>query len=204
MGPSFGAIWRGCAVLRVLRRGEEGEQLPELVLTESGPGLMWSLIECRLLHRGGGALWDAQNLTQSRRDAESFWEQAMFEETFENQISGKIIGCAIEAHRGLEAGLLESAYEECLCYKLERANLKYAGQIPLPVIYKGVNLECYKMDIVVENSVIIELKAVERILPMHEAQLLSYLKIYNKKIGLLLNFHVATLKNGLKRIVNNL
>jgi len=129
----------------------------------------------------------------------------MFEETPENKITEKIIGCAIEVHRNLGLGLLESAYEECLCYELAQKGLQYKRQVSLPVIYKGVNLDCgYKMDVIVENSVIVELKAVERILPVHEAQLLSYLKLYGKKLGLLINFHVPILKNGLKRIANNL
>jgi GxxExxY protein len=126
-------------------------------------------------------------------------------DTFENRLTEKIIGCAIEVHKGLGPGLLESAYEECLCYELNAANLKLERQVSLPVIYKDVNLDCgYRMDIVVENTVIVEIKAIERILPVHEAQLLSYLKLYNKKVGLLLNFHVSILKSGLKRMVNNL
>lgn len=133
----------------------------------------------------------------------------MFEETNEtqklNRFTEKIIGCAIEVHRNLGPGLLESAYEECLCFELNQAGLKYERQVSLPVIYKGIKLECgYRIDIIVENSVIVELKTVEKILPVHEAQLLSYLKLYNKKVGLLLNFHVSILKNGLKRMVNNL
>jgi GxxExxY protein len=122
-----------------------------------------------------------------------------------NQITEKIIGCAISVHRSLGPGLLESAYEECLCFELTQNKLEFDRQVPLPVIYKGVKLDCgYRIDVVVENLVIVELKAVERILPVHEAQLLSYLKLYDKKIGLLINFHVPILKSGLKRIVNNL
>jgi GxxExxY protein len=133
----------------------------------------------------------------------------MFEETPEsqkiNRITEKIIGCAIEVHRNLGPRLLESAYEKCLCYELTQAGFGYKQQLPLPVIYKGINLECgYRMDVVVEDLVIVEIKAIERILPVHEAQLLSYLKLYNKKVGLLMNFHVPMLKSGLKRIVNNL
>lgn len=135
-------------------------------------------------------------------------ENEMFELSEEekrlNQITEKIIGCAIEVHKGLGPGLLESAYEECLCYELNRIGLKFARQVPLPVIYKGVKLDCsYRMDIVVENSVIVEVKAVENLIPVHDAQLLSYLKLYDKKVGLLMNFHVPILKKGLKRIVNN-
>jgi GxxExxY protein len=129
----------------------------------------------------------------------------MFEETPENKITEKIIGCAIEVHKGLGPGLLESAYQECLCYELAQVGLMFEYELPLPVIYKGVKLDCgYRMDVVVENLIIVEIKAVERILPVHEAQLLSYLKLYNKRLGLLLNFHVPVLKSGLKRIANNL
>jgi len=133
----------------------------------------------------------------------------MFEETPEsqkiNRITEKIIGCAIEVHRNLGPGLLESAYEKCLCYELTQAGFEYKQPLPLPVIYKGINLECgYRMDVVVEDLVIVEIKAIERILPVHEAQLLPYLKLYNKKVGLLMNFHVPMLKSGLKRIVNDL
>ena len=121
-----------------------------------------------------------------------------------NNLREKIIGCAIEVHRIIGPGLLESAYEECLCYELSQAGIRFERQVPLPVIYKGVKLDCgYKMDIVVEGLVIVELKAVERIIPVHEAQLLSYLKLYDKKVGLILNFHVPRLRDGLKRIVNN-
>jgi GxxExxY protein len=120
-----------------------------------------------------------------------------------NQITEKIIGCAISVHRGLGPGLLESAYEECLCYELTEAILKFGRQVALPVIYKGVKLDCgYRMDLVVENLVIVEIKAVENIIPVHEAQLLSYLKLANKPIGLLMNFHVSVLKNGIRRIRN--
>ena len=100
----------------------------------------------------------------------------MFEETPEsqkiNRITEKIIGCAIEVHRNLGPGLLESAYEKCLCYELTQVGFEYKQQLPLPVIYKGINLECgYRMDVVVEDLVIVEIKAIERILPVHEAQL---------------------------------
>ncbi len=121
-----------------------------------------------------------------------------------DSITEKIIGAAISVHRVLGPGLLESAYEECLCFELGQIGLSFERQVPLPVVYKEVQLNCgYKMDIVVERSVVVELKAVERIIPVHEAQLLSYLKLAGLKVGLLLNFHVPVLKNGLKRIVNN-
>ena len=121
-----------------------------------------------------------------------------------NSITEKIIGCAVEVHRALGPGLLESAYEECLCYELSQTGLKFHRQVELPIAYKGVNLDCgYRMDVVVEDSVIIEIKAVERIHSIHGAQLLSYLKLHNKKVGLLLNFHVPVLKSGIKRVVND-
>lgn len=121
-----------------------------------------------------------------------------------DQITEKIIGSAIAVHKALGPGLLESAYEECLCFELAEAGLEFKRQVALPVVYKGVKLDCgYRMDVVVEESVIIETKAVERIVPVHEAQLLSYLKLTGIKVGLLLNFHVPVLKSGIKRIVNN-
>jgi GxxExxY protein len=114
-----------------------------------------------------------------------------------------VIGGAIVVHRALGPGLLESAYEECLCFELKEAGLSFERQVPLPVIHKGIKLDCgYRMDIVVEHKVVIEVKAVEKLTPVHEAQLLSYLKLGNKLVGLLLNFHTPILKSGLKRIVN--
>lgn len=128
----------------------------------------------------------------------------IYEKPLEDKITETITGCGIEVHKILGPGLLESAYEECLCYELSQKNLSFRRQVDLPVIYKGVQLDCgYRMDLVVENLVIIEIKAIEKILPIHEAQLLSYLKLYNKTVGLLLNFHTSVLKNGLKRIVND-
>ena len=119
-------------------------------------------------------------------------------------ITEKIIGAAIAVHRELGPGLLESAYEECVCFELGQLGLGVERQVPLPVHYKEVKLDCgYRMDIVVEHLVIVELKAVERIIPVHEAQLLSYLKLAKLRVGLLLNFHTPVLKSGLKRIVNN-
>ncbi|HMJ07503.1 MAG TPA: GxxExxY protein [Pyrinomonadaceae bacterium] len=121
-----------------------------------------------------------------------------------DKLTEKIIGSAIEVHRSLGPGLLESAYEECLCFELGQIGLHFERQVRLPVIYKDVRLDCgYRMDVVVENAVVLEIKAVERLIPVHEAQLLSYLKLSNMRVGLLMNFHVSTLKSGLKRIVNN-
>ena len=117
-----------------------------------------------------------------------------------NQITEKIIGCAIEVHKELGPGLLESAYEECLFYELKRAGLNAERQVPAPVVYKDIKLDCgYRMDILVEKRVIIELKTVDAIIPVHEAQILTYMKFAKKEIGLLINFNVTLLKNGIKR-----
>ncbi|NDV45907.1 GxxExxY protein [Paludibacter sp. 221] len=117
-----------------------------------------------------------------------------------NKITEIIIGCAIEVHRNLGPGLLESTYEECLVYELNKTGLNVVRQVPLPVVYKEIKLECgYRIDILVEDSVIIELKSVENFTSVHEAQILTYMKIANKPIGLLINFNVALLKNGIKR-----
>ena len=120
-----------------------------------------------------------------------------------NFLTEKIIGCGIEVHRAIGPGLLESAYEECLCYELAQHGLNFRRQVPLPVVYKEVKLDCgYKLDMIVEDAVILEIKAVDRLISIHEAQLLSYLRMLNLKVGLLLNFHSAVLKDGIKRIVN--
>jgi GxxExxY protein len=120
-----------------------------------------------------------------------------------DELSGEVIGAAIEIHRALGPGLLESAYEECLCHELQLRNLRFERQVALPVHYKTVRLDCgYRLDVVVENRLIIELKTVEKLLPIHDAQLLTYLKMTGLKTGLLINFNVAILKEGLKRISN--
>jgi GxxExxY protein len=120
-----------------------------------------------------------------------------------DQISSRIIGAAIEVHRHLGPGLLESAYQACLAFEVKQFGLKVEEQKPLPVVYKQVKLDCgYRLDIVVEDEVVVEVKAIEKLLPIHEAQLLSYLRLTRKRVGLLMNFHVPVLKNGLKRIVN--
>ena len=116
-------------------------------------------------------------------------------------LTGDIIGAAIEVHRALGPGLLESAYELCLMYELRLRRLNVEHQKPLPIFYKDVILDCgYRLDIVVENQVIVEIKAVSGIAPIHEAQLLSYLKMSNYKRGLLINFNVTMLKDGLRRM----
>jgi GxxExxY protein len=117
-----------------------------------------------------------------------------------NQITKKIIGCAIEVHRILGPGLLESAYEECLAHELWNQGLLVERQIPVPVVFKNIKLDCgYRIDLMVENSVIIELKSVDELVAVHEAQILTYMKFANKKIGLLINFNVDLLKDGIKR-----
>jgi GxxExxY protein len=123
----------------------------------------------------------------------------------EDKLSKEIIGAAIEVHRHLGPGLLESAYEECLCKELEIRDVAFERQKPLAVIYKGIALDCgYRLDIVVEGRVILELKSVNKIEPIHEAQLLTYLKLSDLKLGILINFNVPILKEGIRRIVNNL
>lgn len=120
----------------------------------------------------------------------------------DEDLTGLIIGAAIEVHKYLGPGLLESAYEECLCYELTAQGIPYERQKILPVIYKGKLLECvYRIDILVDNKVVLELKSIEKVLPVHEAQLLTYLKLTGIKTGLLVNFNVSLLKDGIKRFV---
>ena len=122
-----------------------------------------------------------------------------------NQLSSKIIGAAIEVHKTLGPGLLESAYEECLCHELSIQGLLFEKQKPLSVDYKGKKLDCgYRMDIVVEKEVIIELKSCEKVEPIHKAQLLTYLKLSGLNLGLILNFNVPLMRDGIVRIVNEL
>ncbi|HLV95863.1 MAG TPA: GxxExxY protein [Candidatus Acidoferrales bacterium] len=120
-----------------------------------------------------------------------------------DSITRRIIGAAIEVHRHLGPGLLESAYQVCLAHELREAGLNVEEQKSLPVVYRDVKLDCgYRLDLVVEDSVVVEIKAVEHLVPIHDAQLFSYLRLSGKRAGLLINFHVRVLKNGLKRIVN--
>jgi GxxExxY protein len=121
-----------------------------------------------------------------------------------NKITEAIIGAAIEVHRNLGPGLLESAYRQCLCYELLQRGYEALQEVPLPLLYKGVKLDCgYRLDLLVNDAVIVEIKSVENLAPIHEAQLLSYLKISGGKIGLLLNFNVKILKyGGIKRLAN--
>ncbi|MCC7048816.1 MAG: GxxExxY protein [Alphaproteobacteria bacterium] len=119
-----------------------------------------------------------------------------------DELSHRVIGHAIEVHRTLGPGLLESAYAECLCHELREDGIDYRRQVPLPVVYKKVRLDCgYRMDLVVAGTVVVELKTVERLLPIHDAQLLTYLKLSGLGIGLLLNFNVPILKEGIRRLV---
>ena len=120
-----------------------------------------------------------------------------------NNLTGQVIGASIEVHKILGPGLLESAYEECLCHELKLREVSFERQKALPIEYKGIELECgYRLDIVMGNSLIVELKSCESLEPIHEAQLLTYLKLTEIKIGLLINFNVPVLKDGIKRLAN--
>jgi GxxExxY protein len=120
-----------------------------------------------------------------------------------NQLTNEIIGSAIEVHRNLGPGLLESTYEECMAYELQERQLTIKRQIEIPVLYKGTQLEQnYRIDLLVNNQVIIELKSVNKLEPVHDAQLLTYLKLANKRYGLLLNFNVPVMKQGIRRLLN--
>src|ERR1022692_4604750 len=121
-----------------------------------------------------------------------------------NGVTHGIIAAAIEVHRHLGPGLLESAYQECVCYELSRMGLAFTREVHLPLSYKGLQLDCsYRIDLLVEDAVLVELKSVEQTLPVHSAQLLTYLKAANKQVGLLINFNVPVLKDGIRRIVND-
>jgi GxxExxY protein len=120
----------------------------------------------------------------------------------ENELTNQIIGCAIDVHRTLGPGLLESAYEECLAHELSQRGIPFDRQNPLPVMYRGLKLECgYRADFLVDGKVIVELKAVDALAPIHDAIVLTYLRMSGCKVGLLLNFNVATLRDGIKRLV---
>ena len=121
-----------------------------------------------------------------------------------DKFSNEIIGSAINVHKELGPGLLESAYEACLCHEFTLKNIHFERQLALPVKYKSVKLDCgYRLDILVEDLIIVELKTVEEIMPIHTAQVLTYLKLSDKRLGIILNFNVPVLKDGIKRIVNN-
>jgi len=122
-----------------------------------------------------------------------------------NKLTNVIIGAAIEVHRQMGPGLLESVYEECLLFELAERGIKAERQVKLPLRYKGIKLDKYfYVDIIVENEILIELKVVEDILSVHEVQLVTYLKLANKKLGLLINFHEAVLSHGIKRKINGM
>jgi GxxExxY protein len=118
-----------------------------------------------------------------------------------DDLSRHVIGCAIEVHRTLGPGLLESTYETCLAHELSLAGIPFATQVPIPVIYKGVKLDCgYRLDMLVDNQLVLELKSVEQLLGIHQAQLLTYLKLAQLPVGLLINFNVTMLKTGIRRL----
>lgn len=118
------------------------------------------------------------------------------------ELTHAIRGAAMEVHQAIGPGLLESAYEECLCHELNLRGLRFQRQVPLPVVYKNVKLDCgYRLDIVVEDKVILELKSVEEIAPLHKAQLLTYLRLSGKQVGLLINFNTPLIKDGITRMV---
>jgi GxxExxY protein len=122
-----------------------------------------------------------------------------------NDWTAEIIGAAIEVHRTLGPGLLESAYESCLLWELRQKNLKVESQVPVPIRYKGLNLEAgYRIDLLVQDKIIVELKSIEKIQPIHIAQVLTYLKMTELKMALILNFNVELMRSGIKRIVNEL
>ncbi len=122
-----------------------------------------------------------------------------------NRITEAVIGAAMDVHRELGPGLLESAYEACLAYELAQRGFAAERQKEMPVTYRGITLDCgYRMDLLVEGKVVVELKAIEALLPVHEAQLLSYLRLSGCKVGLLINFNVKILKAGIRRVVNGL
>lgn len=117
-------------------------------------------------------------------------------------LTEKAIGLAIAVHRELGPGLLESAYEECLCYELKDHGIAFARQVPLAVNYKGVRLDCgYRLDLIVDRTLLLEIKAVEKLLPIHDAQILTYLRLSRIRVGLLMNFNTVVLRDGIRRIV---
>src|SRR5205807_10012436 len=122
--------------------------------------------------------------------------------SYDSDLSERVIGSAIEVHRHLGPGLLESAYEECLCHELHLCGLAFGRQVDLPVFYKGLKLDCgYRIDLIVKKAVVLELKAIERILPIHQAQLLTYMKLSGMSVGLLFNFNAPLLTQGIIRRV---
>ena len=120
-----------------------------------------------------------------------------------NKITGTVVDSAIKVHSVLGPGLLESAYKTCLAYELRKRGFKVVCEIPVPIVYESIRLDAgYRMDMLVENEVVVEVKAIAKVLPVHEAQLLSHLKLSDHRVGLLINFHALRLKDGIKRMVN--
>ena len=119
-----------------------------------------------------------------------------------DELSNKVLGCAIEVHRELGPGLLESTYEQCLAYELSQLKISFKLQVELPVEYKQIRLDCgYRIDLLVDNQIIVELKSVDQLLKIHEAQVLTYMKLAGVRVGLLINFNVDALRNGIRRFV---
>lgn len=119
-----------------------------------------------------------------------------------DELSKRVIGCALEVHKNLGPGLLEPTYEQCLAHELKCAGIPFMLQHPLPVNYNGIKLDCgYRVDLFVDNKIIVELKSVDKVLPIHQAQLLTYMKLAGVKIGLLMNFNVRFMREGIKRLV---
>lgn len=118
-----------------------------------------------------------------------------------NQLTERIIGCGIEVHRHLGPGLLEATYEEALCIEFQESGIKYKRQLPFPILYKGRTLGEYRLDLLVEHAVVVEIKSVERFDPVFEAQVVTYLKVTGKRVGLLINFNSRLLRDGIKRFV---
>jgi GxxExxY protein len=119
-----------------------------------------------------------------------------------DELSNKVLGCAIEVHRELGPGLLESTYEQCLAYELSRAKIPFKVQVELPVEYKEIRLDCgYRIDLLADDRLVVELKSVDQLMPIHEAQILTYMKLASVKVGLLINFNVTILTKGVRRFV---
>lgn len=144
------------------------------------------------------------SVSSKPESAEGAEVKSASEQSRSARLTELIIGAAIEVHRRTGPGLMESAYEECLCFELSQSGLAFQRQVEVPVVYKGVRLDCgYRMDLLVEDAVVVELETVDHLLPVHSAQLLTYLKLSGKRVGLLLNFNEAILKRGIKRLVND-
>ena len=147
----------------------------------------------------------AQRNPQPVGDAACFNGQSSGSEVSVNELTHRIIGASIEVHQALGPGLLESAYEECLCRELELCGLPFERQVALPLNYKNVQLSCgYRVDLLVDRRVVVEIKAVDRLMPIHEAQLLTYLRLGRWRVGLIINFNVPVLRDGIRRCVLDL